>query len=166
MSNDEQFSTPRGTLSINQDEGKDGKRVTMAAATSTTPLNVTTVMTEIDRIAREIEELQIRNLGNDDPDYKENAKKLVQIRKYLTKKTRPVTPSSRTNLWTKIKDLRHRRGHVRSSEMEPTPSEIMEITNEHVPSCSNYLNYSVDEAFIYGAECMLSLLHMIKNTSE
>jgi hypothetical protein len=156
----DQFYTPSNSDEIKREE-KDGRHVTIAATTSTTPLNVTTVMDEIDRIAKEIEELQIRNIGTDDPEYKENAKKLLQIRKYLAKKTKPATPSTTKTLWNKIKELRHRRGHVRPSNMEPTPSELMEIATEQGGS-SNYLNYSVDDAFMYGAECMLSLLNMIR----
>lgn len=139
-----------------KEEKKDEKKV----VTISTPTNVSSVMDEIERITKEIEELQIRNLGSDDPEYLEKAKKLMQIRKFLTKKTRPVTPS-KLNLWTKIKDLRHRHGHVRPSEMEPTPSEMMAIS-DHAGS-SNFSNYSVDDAFMYGAECMLTLLDMIKN---
>lgn len=133
-----------------------GRQVTIAAEN----LNVSTVMEELDKITKEIEELQVRNVGEDDPEYKENAKKLLQIRKYLKKKTKPATPS-KMKFWNKFKRIRQ----MRPSDMEQTPSEMMEIEIVQGGS-SNYSSYSVDDAFLYGAECILSLLNMIKNQNE
>lgn len=153
-----QPSTPSKSEEINEPEKK--VRMAPTLADDQQPIDVTSVMSEINKLKNKIEELQIRNVGTNDPEFIEKSKKLVEIRKYLTKKTKPSTPS-KFNLWTKIKQLRKRQGKDHSMDIEPTPSELFEVETINGGS-SNFSNYSVDDAFLFGAECVLSLLEIIK----
>ena len=110
------------------------------------------------RIKKEIEEVQHQNIYESDPEFKENAKKLMQIKKFLTKKTKSQETTSKGNFWKKLKTVRQRRGFGSQISMEPTRSEIMEIYGSSEERSSGLFNHPVDEALIYGVECLLDIL--------
>lgn len=136
------------------------------ATSSHTDVNVNQVLEDIDRIKKEIEELEIRNLEGENPQYNEHAKTLKQIRSFLAKKTKADIPS-KINLWKKMtKTFKRKRGLATPSEilMEPTPSEFMEFMDSTGGGSCSFFEYSVDEAFMYGVECVLTVLNILKSS--
>lgn len=139
---------------------KEGSKKSVQIAPSTSQLSVQQVLEDIKSLENEIEEIQQQNIEDADPEFKENAKKLMQIKKFLSKKTKSSETPSILNLWRKLKAIRLRRG-VKTDSMEPTPSELLEIYGTSQGS-SSFFDYSVDEAFMYGAECVLALMDILK----
>lgn len=148
---------------MSQQEGSKKTVQIAPAATSSTPLGVNQVLEDINKIKNQIEEVQQQNIEDVDPEFKENAKKLMQIKKFIAKKTKsPET--SKSNFWKKLKSIRRRRGIETDSmiEITPTHSEILEMYGTSEGRSSEFSNYSVDEAFMYGAECILALMDIFK----
>lgn len=148
---------------MSQQEGTK-RTVHIAPATSAVQLDVRQVLEDIERIKKEIEEVQHQNIDESDPEFKENAKKLMQIKKFLTKKTKSHETTSKGNFWKKLKTIRQRRGYGSQISLEPTPSEILESYGSSERRSSGLFNYPVDEAFMYGAECVLALMDILKSS--
>ena len=60
---------------------QEGAKRTVQIAPATSAVDVRQVLEDIERIKKEIEEVQHQNIYESDPEFKENAKKLMQIKK-------------------------------------------------------------------------------------
>lgn len=148
---------------MEQQAGPSEKKVNISNSIMQLQSDVKQVYENIEVIKKGVEEIQVKILGTSaDRDCKENAKKFKSIRKFLTTKIRPETPS-KVNLWNKLKNIRRHRGVGSEIFIEPTPSELIEMF-ELSQESNPFFSYSIDEAFFYGAECMLALINTLKES--
>lgn len=112
------------------------------------------VLTEIQQVVKDIENLVALGPEND-PDYKENVKKLNDIKNYLTRK---MDPSKRGILGK----FRRNRGRVQmrtpsgTELMEETPSELMMDEDFYEDQKPDIVNMNLDDSILKAVDDLIS----------
>lgn len=112
------------------------------------------VLTEIQQVLKDIENLLASRPSND-PDYKENVKKLNEIKNFLSKKMDP----NRRGILGKF---RRNRGRIQlrtpsgTDLIEATPSELMMDEEFYEDPKPDIVNMNLDDSILKGVDDLIS----------
>lgn len=148
MDNANNLSTPNTANPKNDDQAANN-----ASSSSDVEL-------EIEKLTKQITKL-LEKVSKDDPEFKNNSKKLTEIKKYLERKP----DSSGKNLMGKL-FLRNKKvtvqatdGTYREIEIEATPSEYL-ADQPVVPQ--DLVNMNLDDSILYAIDIIIEAFQTVK----
>lgn len=115
---------------------------------------------EIEKLSKQIMEL-LEKAPKDDPEYKNNAKKLTEIRKVLEKKTE-LSGNLKSKLFSRKKKviMAANDGTYGEVEIEATPSEFLA---DPIPLPQDLVNMNLDDSILYAVDAFISAYKIVEN---
>lgn len=121
---------------------------------------VCNVHQEIEKLSKQINEL-LEKAPKDDPEYKNSSKKLIEIKKFLEKKTEsPGNLKSKLFPRKKKVIMAANDGTYGEVEIEATPSEFLA---DPIPLPQDLVNMNLDDSILHAVDDFISAFKIVGN---
>ncbi|KAG5670731.1 hypothetical protein PVAND_000975 [Polypedilum vanderplanki] len=131
------------------------------------PSQITDLYDEIEKVKKQIDELLINSDPND-PQVKNNVKKMKQIKKFLTKKTAQGGSSFLSLKRKKKQDIKNAINSILQDNADNDNHEILSVTSselietfEDIREKPKIVCLDIDDTFVHAADCIISFWNKI-----